>query len=118
MIASAVVLGLVVLLGCVALWLFTWPFRMAAVAAGIKTSRRSASRKGLIAVAFESTLALLLSAFGLARQGRRIGPSWHPCENCGAPIEKPSRAAYCSQACRRDANIRARAQLEGVARYE
>lgn len=117
MIASAVVLGLVVLLGCVALWLFTWPFRMAAVAAGIRPPRRRGSRT-MIALALESTLALVLSAFGLRRRGGRIGPSWHPCENCGAPIEKPSRAAYCSQACRRDANIRARAQLEGVAHYD
>ncbi len=26
--------------------------------------------------------------------------AWHPCAQCGAPIEAPSRAAYCSHACR------------------
>ena len=26
---------------------------------------------------------------------------WHPCAQCGAPIEAPSRAWYCSPACRR-----------------
>jgi hypothetical protein len=25
---------------------------------------------------------------------------WHPCTQCGRPIEEPSRAAYCSHACR------------------
>ena len=25
---------------------------------------------------------------------------WHPCAQCGRPIEEPSRASYCSQACR------------------
>jgi hypothetical protein len=27
------------------------------------------------------------------------GP-WHPCAQCGRPIDAPSRAAYCSPACR------------------
>jgi hypothetical protein len=25
---------------------------------------------------------------------------WHPCAQCGRPIEEPSRAAYCSHPCR------------------
>jgi hypothetical protein len=32
------------------------------------------------------------------------GP-WHHCAQCGAPIEGPSRAWYCSPACRRYARL-------------
>jgi hypothetical protein len=30
---------------------------------------------------------------------------WHPCAQCGTPIEEPSRAAYCSHACRTYARL-------------
>ena len=30
---------------------------------------------------------------------------WHPCAQCGAPIEAPSQAWYCSPACRRYARL-------------
>lgn len=30
---------------------------------------------------------------------------WHPCAQCGAPIEAPSRAWYCSVGCRRYARL-------------
>jgi hypothetical protein len=30
---------------------------------------------------------------------------WHPCAQCGHPIEQPSRAAYCSHACRTYARL-------------
>jgi hypothetical protein len=30
---------------------------------------------------------------------------WHPCAQCGVPIEAPSRAWYCSPACRRYARL-------------
>jgi hypothetical protein len=30
---------------------------------------------------------------------------WHPCAQCGAPIEAPSRAWYCSPHCRRYARL-------------
>jgi hypothetical protein len=30
---------------------------------------------------------------------------WHPCAKCGRPIEEPSRAAYCSHACRAYARL-------------
>jgi predicted nucleic acid-binding Zn ribbon protein len=30
---------------------------------------------------------------------------WHPCAQCGAPIEAPSRASYCSPSCRRYARL-------------
>jgi hypothetical protein len=52
------------------------------------------------------SLALLGLLFGatlwLWQELRNVphGP-WHPCAQCGAPIEVPSRAWYCSPACRR-----------------
>jgi hypothetical protein len=30
---------------------------------------------------------------------------WHPCAQCGKPIEVPSRASYCSHACRTYARL-------------
>jgi hypothetical protein len=36
-------------------------------------------------------------------------PGWHPCEQCGFPIEPPSRACFCSKACRRYGRLRLRA---------
>jgi hypothetical protein len=30
---------------------------------------------------------------------------WHSCVQCGAPIAEPSRAEYCSPACRRTARL-------------
>lgn len=30
---------------------------------------------------------------------------WHPCAQCGRTIEEPSRAAYCSHACRSYARL-------------
>jgi hypothetical protein len=30
---------------------------------------------------------------------------WHPCAQCGHPIEEPSRAAYCSHVCRTYARL-------------
>jgi hypothetical protein len=30
---------------------------------------------------------------------------WHPCAQCGAAIEEPSRAAYCSHVCRTYARL-------------
>jgi hypothetical protein len=56
------------------------------------------------------SLALLGLLFGavvwLWQELRNVphGP-WHPCAQCGAPIEVPSRAWYCSPACRRYARL-------------
>jgi hypothetical protein len=41
--------------------------------------------------------------------GTPHGP-WHPCAQCGAPIEAPSRAWYCSPLCRRYARLERDAQ--------
>jgi hypothetical protein len=35
---------------------------------------------------------------------------WHPCTQCGKPIEEPSQAAYCSHACRSYARLERDAQ--------
>lgn len=35
---------------------------------------------------------------------------WHPCAQCGAPIEAPSRAWYCSPGCRRHARLKREAR--------
>jgi hypothetical protein len=35
---------------------------------------------------------------------------WHPCSQCGKPIEEPSRAAFCSHACRSYARLERDAQ--------
>jgi hypothetical protein len=35
---------------------------------------------------------------------------WHPCTQCGKPIEEPSRAAYCSHTCRSYARLERDAQ--------
>jgi hypothetical protein len=40
------------------------------------------------------------------------GP-WHPCAQCGRPIERPSRAAYCSHSCRQYARLERDAQADG-----
>jgi hypothetical protein len=37
---------------------------------------------------------------------RQPRPGWHPCEQCGFPIEPPSRARFCSAACRRYGRLR------------
>ena len=46
---------------------------------------------------------------------------WHPCEQCGYPIEPPSTARFCSPACRRYARLRRQATAgdeRAAARYE
>lgn len=109
LIAAGITFGLVAALGLAAVWLFSWPFRLMSRMAGVGSARRE--HRTMIALAVESTAALVLSALGLRRAGRRIGPSWHPCEECGQPIDAPSKAAFCSESCRRHQSIRRRAQI-------
>lgn len=108
LIIAGALLAVVVLLGAALLWFASWPFRTMQHMAGI---RRPKTSKGVIAALVESTLALALSAFGLRRTRGRIGPSWHPCEECGQPIDAPSKAAFCSESCRRHQSLRRRAQI-------
>jgi hypothetical protein len=50
---------------------------------------------------------LLQAAHVLWCRLRHIPPGkWHPCAQCGRPIEEPSRAAYCSNACRTYARLK------------
>jgi hypothetical protein len=35
---------------------------------------------------------------------------WHPCAQCGAPIEAPSKALYCAPLCRRYARLQRHAR--------
>jgi hypothetical protein len=42
---------------------------------------------------------------------------WHPCAQCGQPIQHPSRAAYCSHPCRRYARLRRDAEADGRVAY-
>jgi hypothetical protein len=51
-------------------------------------------------------IAQRVPRFGLRRQGRGFGPSWHPCDECGHPIDRPSRPRYGSEARRRFARLR------------
>jgi len=52
-------------------------------------------------------LSLLLRSVVWLWQELRNVPHrrWHPCAQCGAPIEAPSRAWYCSPLCRRYARL-------------
>lgn len=54
--------------------------------------RRSSNRKTLLEVAGAGAVGILV--------GRKTKSSTHPCGQCGAPIGTPSRAVYCSPACR------------------
>jgi len=64
--------------------------------------RRRRSRLISLAVA-----GLLVRAVAWLWQELRGLPHgrWHPCAQCGVPIEAPSRAWYCSPACRRYARL-------------
>jgi hypothetical protein len=49
---------------------------------------------------------LVRAAFWLWQEARNLPHGhWHPCAQCGAPIESPSQAFYCSPACRRQARL-------------
>lgn len=56
---------------------------------------------GLIALSF---LANSVRWLWNELQGAPQRP-WHPCAQCGRPIEAPSRAAYCSHECRTYARL-------------
>jgi hypothetical protein len=87
------------LIGVVALLLFAGPVLLVAGAVEWKYSRR---RVLSLAIA-----GLLLRALVWLWQELRGLPhgQWHPCAQCGASIEAPSRAWYCSPLCRRYAQL-------------
>ena len=64
----------------------------------------SPRRSRLLSLALFGLLARALLWSWQELRGLPHGP-WHPCAQCGAPIEAPSRAWYCSPACRRYARL-------------
>jgi hypothetical protein len=66
-----------------------------------KYSRR---RSRLVSVAVAGLLARAVVWLWQELRGLPHG-RWHPCVQCGIPIEAPSRAWYCSPACRRYARL-------------
>lgn len=89
------------LIGVGAALLFTGPVLVAVAAVEWKYSRRP-NRLLSLAVA-----ALLLRAVVWLWEELWGTPHgrWHPCAQCGVPIEAPSTACYCSPWCRRYARL-------------
>jgi hypothetical protein len=94
-------LAATVLTGVGALLLFTGPALLIVAAVEWKYSRR---RSRVLSLAL---LGLLARALVWLWQELRNVPHcpWHPCAQCGAPIEAPSKAWYCSPLCRRYARL-------------
>lgn len=110
---AACLLGVALLFAVATLWVVMLPWRILVKLYLPRRAGRTHSK-----VILEALVGVALGAFGYRLSRGRLTPAWRPCENCGAAIDYPSRAAYCSAACRRDANIRQRAALEGVASYD
>jgi hypothetical protein len=66
--------------------------------------KQSRKRKRLLAVALLTQLVKAVGWLWDELHGAPHGP-WHPCAQCHRPIEEPSRAAYCSHACRSYARL-------------
>lgn len=88
--AILIVLAVAALAWLALLWLCLLPFRVLLATRG----------PGGGFVLERELLSGLIGYLLGSRPRGRTGPSWHPCEECGAPIDRPSRAAYCSAACR------------------
>jgi hypothetical protein len=89
------------LIGVAALLVFAAPVLLAVAAIEWKYSRRGNRIPSL------ALLGLLARAVVWLWQELRGLPQgqWHPCVQCGAPIEAPSQAWYCSPLCRRYARL-------------
>ncbi|HZL19872.1 MAG TPA: hypothetical protein VFG23_19210 [Polyangia bacterium] len=90
-----------------AAWLFRgevlrWLLFLAVIRFGWLALRRWA---GLQAPRGRSVGQLVLAALAGFVTGRRRGAVTHPCSQCGSPIGAPSRAAFCSPACRTYARL-------------
>jgi hypothetical protein len=85
----------------VAVFLFALPLLLALALLESRTSRKRKHPIGLVLAGMlaKATLWLWRDLRG-APHGR-----WHPCAQCQAPIEAPSRAWYCSPACQRYARL-------------
>jgi hypothetical protein len=82
-----------------ALLLFTAPVLLAIATFEWKSSHRRLLGLPLLGLLGRSAIWLWQELQG--------GPhgQWHPCAQCGAPIEAPSKAWYCSPLCRRYARL-------------
>src|SRR6266851_2011944 len=96
----------VTLVVAVAVLMFVGPWLLLLAAVEWKTSRRRRARLlGLVlTVLLVRAVVRLWQEFWDVPHGR-----WHPCMQCGHPIEAPSRAWYCSPSCRRYAQLERRA---------
>jgi hypothetical protein len=90
--------GLVVV---AALLLFTGPALLLIAAVEWKYS---GTRSRVLSLALLGLLARAVVWLWQELRGLPHG-QWHPCAQCGVPIEAPSRARYCSPACRRYARL-------------
>lgn len=89
------------LISVAALLLFTGPALLVAAALEWKYSRRPNRLLSLAVLGvFSRTVVWLWQELRNLPHGE-----WHPCAQCGAPIEAPSQAWYCSPACRRYARL-------------
>ena len=84
-----------------ALLVFVGPLLLVLTAMEWKYSRR---RNRLLSSALIGLLARAVVWLWQEMRGLPHG-RWHPCAQCGAPIEAPSRAWYCSPACHRYARL-------------
>ena len=84
-----------------AVLLLTGPALLAVAAVEWKYTSR---RNRVLSLALLGLLARALVWLWQELRGLPHG-RWHPCAQCGAPIEAPSQAWYCSPFCRRYARL-------------
>lgn len=89
------------LVGVSVLLVFTGPALVVVAAIEWKYSRRP---NRLLSFAVMGLIVGAVLWLWQELSGTPHGP-WHPCAQCGAPIEAPSRAWYCSPLCRRYARL-------------
>jgi hypothetical protein len=82
-----------------AVFLFSAPVLLAIAAYEWKSRHRRVIGLALLGLLARSSLWLRQEFQGIPHG------KWHPCAQCGAPIEAPSRAWYCSPLCRRYARL-------------
>ena len=89
------------IVGVAAVLLFSGPALLVIAAVEWKYSRRQSR---VLSLALLGLLARALVWLWQELRNVPHGP-WHPCAQCDAPIEAPSRAWFCSPGCRRHARL-------------
>ena len=74
------------------------------LAVAVVEKRTTSTRKNLAVLALVGFLARTAAWLWRDLRGLPHG-AWHPCAQCGKPVEEPSRASYCSPECRRYARL-------------